>query len=281
MDTWKLLLAFLCLAADEGGEGGENVEVEEVVDEIVRQDNFDEGYDLEEIIDENPPAKRAEGDEGGRANDSVRKARERAQESERARIRLEAENRVLREMSRNGAERSVVQDEESRIKAQEDADLERAKASGDQNYYENMKWRVDSMRHNRQIERNASQALFRASDLTDKSSFERLGDSKDSFVRATFGRFSKRVEEIREMQMQRGQSPTDRMIIFDHLVGKALREGDIKRKTAKSTSSTASSEKTGRTAPRGASPAVRSDVAGRQRNTESEKRRARLRNIQL
>jgi superfamily II DNA/RNA helicase len=129
---------------------------------------------------------------------------------------------------------------------------------------EQERWQIHSNRVLRDNQRLAHQALMRAEDLNDRTSFE-------SKIAADphRARYRDRVEHALAEERRQGRNASREAIYF-HMLGKDIAEGKLKPK-AKAKAPAAD-------VPRGRTPAVRSNVSSGRGTTEHQKRIARLEN---
>lgn len=187
-------------------------------------------------------------------------AKREAKEAKEARERVErelAEQRVRAQPLRQPSE-------EDRIRAEEDKILNDASAD------ELSKWRVQSNRILRSNTSAAQFALAQAQDVSDKTSFTAVCMS-DPLAK----KYESRVEQELAQVRSRGQNAS-RESIYTYLLGKDVREGKLKKKSAASTSSTSGAGTPNSGVNRGKLPGARSDVragsGGLTRKQQLEKR---------
>ena len=240
----RLLLRYLTLGVEPGDEDPVEPETPPEEDAAGTGDAA-----LDDLIDaiEPEPSRRADPDD----NPIVREARERAAKAEREL----AEERAAR---RPAPTPDADYEREERMLAQ-------ARATGDENTISWTQFRVDQERRARRAEANSQQAMSRAADIEDRTSFDRLEITKP----AVYKRYAKRVEEARS---QYPNAP--RAAILRLLIGNDIMDGKVRPKQAKP----AEAPEPGRTVDRGRPPVARSDVRpGKGGMTDKEKRIERLR----
>jgi hypothetical protein len=196
-----------------------------------------------------------------RENAAIRDARKRAQDAEEARIRaeatLEAERRMRQPQAYSDDQRLYDQ-EEARLRADDATDLE--------------KWQIRSNRTLRANTQAANRALTSAADMQDKSAFDRLEISNPKVYKLYADKVEKALGEMRG----RGQD-APRLALLRFMIGNDVMEGKLKSGTGKKASTTTSETRS--TIDRGRSPGARSDVSGKGRMSEQEKRRERLKGV--
>lgn len=133
------------------------------------------------------------------------------------------------------------------------------------------KWQIRANRELRAGRSTAQAALMQAQDVNDRTAFTSisLGDPVAK-------KYEARVEkELADMRAKGQNAP--REAIYTYLLGKDMREGKFKKKSA---APAAGTEK--KTVDRGRTPGVRSDVSGRSgAMSEHEKRAKRLENVSI
>lgn len=215
--------------------------------------------DLDSLIDNvDPPAD--DPPKGGRENAAIRDARARAQVAEEARIRAEATLEAERRM-RQGA----APNEEQLLFEQEEAKLRNTDVS------ETEKWQIRSNRTLRANTRAANDALNTAADMRDRNEFDRLQVSNPKVHKLYDAKVEKALADMRA----KGQN-APRLALLRFMIGNDVMEGKLK-----STPKTAAANAKTSTVDRGKPPGARSDVAGKGKATERQKRVARLENVAL
>lgn len=130
----------------------------------------------------------------------------------------------------------------------------------------------DAARSGRNAERTANTALQEAREISDKTQFDRLEASKPGIYKKYAGRVEKAVADAKAA----GQPVPPRSVILRLMVGDDLMNGNIKAK-AKPTEAPATNK-----VDRGRAPGARTDVSSKnQATTEREKRKERLRGVQI
>lgn len=225
----------------------------------------DGGDALDDLIDDaDDPAKEASTDDPPeKPAPPSKRERELEQDLERERTRTrELETRYA------PPARSAADPEADR----EQAEIDAARKSGNWNE-ESIKWlerQHTVARSARAAERNSQSALAEARDISDKTRFDQMAVTKPGLHK----KFSADVERMYAEQKSRG-TPVSREVIFDLLIGRAVRTGDVKTKTKAAPAG-------GNKVDRGRTPGVRSDVNGKGGGkNEREARRERLRNMNI
>lgn len=206
-------------------------------------DPVDPIEDLEIDFVEDTPAPAARGTEADRL------ARLEAEVERRGRIRDE-------EMRRTPAAPAVdpeFQREEERLRAPDTTEMER--------------WQIQANRTLRQTQMEAQRARMEASDLMDRTRFESKFNSDPRRAK-----YADRVEEAIAQERAQGRSAS-RESVYYYMLGKDIADGKLKPK--------AKAKVPAAEVPRGRAPNARSDVASRRGNTEQDKRRARLENMNI
>lgn len=259
---WQLLMLYfrLGIVEGDGGEGaGEEGEGTEG-DGSEEEDETLPGGDLDSLLDAaETVVKDGEGGEKPRENAAIREARKRAQDAETARIRAEetlaAERRVSQARS--------TPNEEQRKWAEEEALLANSETDANTRYW------INANRQLRASTRASNEALTTASDIRDRTAFDRIAITNPKVHKAYETRVEAELEKLRAV----GQT-APRVALLTFLLGKDMLEGKLKPRKSKSADAT----RTSSTVDRGRTPGARSDVSARGRSNEQEKRRERLRN---
>jgi hypothetical protein len=190
-------------------------------------------------LPDDPPARTA-----SRRDDSAeRLARLEAEVERRGRMAAEAAARQPAPVD------TEYQREEERLRSTDLSDIER--------------WQIQANRTLRDTQRQANQALMQAQDMSDRARFESKIASEPRRAK-----YTDRVEEEIGKARARGQQAS-REDVYYWMLGKDIAEGKLKAKPK-----AASAPAVNRGKPAG----VRSDVQGRGRATEHDKRRSRLEN---
>jgi len=130
------------------------------------------------------------------------------------------------------------------------------------------RWQIESNRVIRANEMRSNQALAQAQDVSDKTTFGMLAIKSP----AVFKKYESLVDKrLTEMRARGFNAP--RAEILKNLIGEDMLEGKFKKAAKKDDTTT--------TAPRGKLPGARSDVSGKNAQTEHQKRAARLENVQI
>lgn len=131
------------------------------------------------------------------------------------------------------------------------------------------RWQIQANRTLRATQQEARRAMFQAQDMADRTQFQ-AGAATDP--RRT--KYADRVEQAVQQERAQGRNAS-REAVYYYMLGKDIAEGKLKAK-AKPKAPAAD-------VPRGRSPNAnaRADVQGRGRQSEHDKRRSRLENIQI
>ncbi|MGQ7939134.1 hypothetical protein [Paraburkholderia sp. D1E] len=180
----------------------------------------------------------------------------RASSSDDRLARLEAEverrGRLAAEATRNQPPQAdpELQREEERLRSADITDQER--------------WQINANRVLRDTQRQANQALFQAQDIADRTQFEAkiATDPRRD-------KYRDRVEQAVQEERRAGRHASRESVYF-YMLGKDIADGKLRPKAKAKTPAA--------DIPRGRAPNTRSDVQGRGRATEHDKRRARLEN---
>jgi hypothetical protein len=250
----KLLLAllrrFLTLGA---GEEGEEETAQEAADEGTGDDSLDDMLDSIE-----PTAKEAAPE--------PKRNREAELQAD-----LDRERQARRDLETRLAPARSAADPDADREERELADAEKAGWTADQIYW--MKRQHATARSARAAERTSQNALSEARDISDKTAFDRLEQTKP----ATFKRYADRVEAEYQKARAAGNN-VPRTVILKLMIGDDVMNGKVKSKSK----SAPAAEGTGRVVDRGRTPGARSDVNGKnQRISDRDARRERLRNMNI
>lgn len=241
---WMWLCAFLVLNAvepEQEEEIGIEEEQEEELDEELEQE--------EESESESEPRQSTK---PSRANAAIIEARRRAQEAEdRAKRAEDALNSTSRGAPQPSQEQQLFQQEDAKLRDPNTTDLE--------------KWQINSNRTLRQMQNDSRMALVQSQDLSDKTIFESRA-AKDPVI----AKYSDKVEKELVKLRSSGQN-APREAIAAMLIGRDVMAGNFKTKTAAKKPDVN----------RGKPVNARSDVNGKGRLTEQQKRAKRLEDIQL
>ena len=273
-NLWQLLMLYLVLGATpgegegdkgaggdaEGGEGsdagGEGAESSD--DDTLPGDDLDSLIETVEGDDKGPKDQ----DGKGRENAAIRDARKRAQDAEEARIRaeatLEAERR-MRSTQQPTEDQRLYEQEEARLKDSEVTDLE--------------KWQIRSNRTLRNVTQNANRTMAQAADLQDRSAFERLEITNPKVYKL----YAAKVEKAKADMNAKGQD-APRLALLRFLIGNDVMDGKLKSGTTRKAAAAAAAGET-RGVDRGRSPGARSDVSGKGRMSDADKRKERLKGV--
>jgi hypothetical protein len=192
------------------------------------------------------------------ADDAPVRAAPRRDDSGERLARLEAEVERRGRLAAEAAARQpapVDEDfrrEEERLRSPDTTEMER--------------WQIQANRTLRDTQRQAQQALMQAQDMADRTRFESKIASEPRRAK-----YTDRVEEEVGKARQRGQNAS-REDVYYWMLGKDIAEGKLKPKAK--TSSTPNVN-------RGKPANVPSDVQGRGRTTDHDKRRSRLENLNI
>lgn len=254
---WLRFLQLLAIEG-EGGEGeaegaageaeGEGEAAETTLDDFLDETETKLGGKPKGDEDESPAEKRA------------REASERAEAAERRAADAERRARDL-ETSRpapTGADPEYQREE---------AMLADARSKNQDTTW--LQWKIDIERGNRGLRLDVQRERALAADARDAAQFERIESTHPKL----FSKYRDRVEQWRQESAKNGQQPAPRLAILDLLIGNDMRNGKLKVKTKTRTTETVDK----RLVDRGATPRARSDVDRKQRLTDAEKRRERLR----
>jgi hypothetical protein len=278
MKLWQMLVLYLALGivdgekaggdgGDGGGEGddagaggGDGGDAGEAGGEGDLPDD-----DLDSLIETVEKGGGEEGEKaGGRENEAIRAARKRAQKAEEARIRAEATletERRMRTPPQASEDQRLFEAEEARLRDTEVPDIE--------------KWQIRSNRTLRANTQAANRAMSTAADMQDQSAFARLEISNPK----VFKLYSTKVEKALADMRAKGQD-APRLALLRFLIGNDVIEGNLKSSTGKkAAAATAGKQAAG--VDRGRSPGARSDVSGKGKTSEHDKRKERLRNVPI
>jgi hypothetical protein len=267
---WQMLLLYLVLGIVDGekagGEGGESGGEGDDAGAAGDAEGGDADTDLpDDDLDSLIETVEGGGDKagekaGGRENEAIRSARKRAQDAEEARIRaeatLEAERR-MRTTPQESDDQRLYQAEEARLRDPEVPDIE--------------KWQIKSNRTLRANTLASNRAMSTAADMQDQSAFNRLEISNPKVFKLYSGKVEKALADMRA----RGQD-APRLALLRFLIGNDVIEGNLKSGTSKKAAAATELNKSAGV-DRGRSPGARSDVSGRGKMSEHEKRKERLR----
>jgi len=261
---WQLLMLYLKLgiAGDDDPPADDAPPDETPPDETPPDDDAPpDDDDLDSLIEtvEKPDGEQPK---GGRENAAIRDARKRAQDAEEARIRAEATLETERRMRQNAQpseDQRQWEAEEARLRDAETSDQE--------------KWQIRSNRTIRQSAFNAHQALSTAADMRDATEFDRLATTNPK----VYDRYKDRVEKLRGEWAAKNVFPP-RKELLKMLLGEDILNGKVKS-GPKAKAKTVAEERTG--VDRGRTPGARSDVSGKGRMSEHEKRAQRLKDVHL
>lgn len=255
----KLLMLYLVL----GVEGEEETETEETPTEETTEDEAtgteetttdetETADDLESLVetDDEPVTTKS------RENSAIRDARRRAQEAEEARIRaeatLEAERRVRTQQP--SQDQVLFEQEEARLRDPEVSEQE--------------KWQIKSNRVLRDNTRASQQALTTAADMRDSAEFDRLATTKPK----VYAKYKDRVEKLLSDARGQGQN-YPRMVLLKLAMGDDLVNGKLQSTPRKKSADTVID--------RSKPASARSDVGGKGKLTEHQKREKRLENVHI
>lgn len=242
---WMWLCAFLVLNAVDP-EQEEEIEIEEE-----QEEELEEELEQEEEEEESESEPR-QSTKPSRANTAIIEARRRAQEAEdRAKRAEEALNNASRGAPQPSQEQQLFQQEEAKLKDPNTTDLE--------------KWQINSNRTLRQMQNDSRMALIQSQDLSDKTIFESRA-AKDPVI----AKYSDKVEKELIKLRSSGQN-APREAIAAMLIGRDVMAGNFKSKAVAKKPDVN----------RGKPVNARSDVNGKGRLTEQQKRAKRLEDIQL
>lgn len=182
-----------------------------------------------------------------------------------------ATERAERQKDRERAERAERERDEARAAAprQQHADPlveEEERVLKDPQATELQKWQVNANREIRAGRAAGQTALAQAQDIADKTSFGQLAVKNP----ALFKRYESRVEAEYEKTRVAGR-PAPREAIMKFLIGQDAMEGKLTKKVPPKQDANPNLN-------RGRMPGARSDVAGKNPQSDREKRRARLEN---
>ena len=193
-----------------------------------------------------------------RAQKEIVSLRERAQRAEEQHRTAMAEL----EAARRAPQAAAQPTEDQRIWQQEEEVLRNPEATDWQKYA------VSAARSSRAANLNSQNALQRAEDLADRSSFNQLKITKPK----TFEKYEPRVEKmLTDLRARGSNAPREKLLAI--LLGEDMLAGNLKTTEGKST-------KTG--GARRAPPSARSDVSSSgSRMSDAEKRAKRLENVRI
>jgi hypothetical protein len=223
---------------------------------------LDDLLDLEESIPASRAATTTEEDEDPkvalqREREERRREKEELERERRARIDAETRAAAARPPAQTTAD-PEWDAEETRLRDTTISELER--------------WQIQSNRAIRGSNRAAQSAYFQAQDLADKTSFDRLAHTMPKL----YNRYQSRVEAAVADMRSKGQN-APREAVLRLFIGDDMVKGLIKPKTKAKAAAT----ETTTTVDRGRTPGARSDVRAKSGNSEREKRRARLENVNI
>jgi hypothetical protein len=238
-----ILLAFLRPAVEGEGEGNQNPDPNADADADA---DPDPGSDADPDPDPDADPEPTPEEKLAAAQEETRKERERAEKFEREAAELRVRH---------------APPPPTDIEAQENARLADPKTTDIE------KWQIQANRTLRANTSASQLALAQAQDVSDKTTFSTVMLS-DPVAK----RYEARVEEELAKVRQKGGNAA-REAIYTYLLGKDMREGKFKKK--------ASTTDPNKGVPRGKTPGARSDVPAKGTQTERDKRRARLENVQI
>ncbi len=239
-------------AADAGAQGGDEGGLDDLG-----------GGDLESLIEageatlpDDKAAKKREADELARE----REARIRAEVERDTERRLRAESG---HRAQPNAEQAIFEEEQRRLADPATTEIE--------------KWQIQSNRTLRANTQASNRAMTEAADMRDQAQFDRLAITHPKVHKA----YAERVEsELQKMRAQGQNAPRAALLRF--ILGNDMIEGKLKGKTARKPAAAAADAGARPSGvSRGKPPGARSDVSAKQRQTEREKREARLANVQI
>lgn len=213
--------------------------------------------DDDPVLDDDPPEGDPPADDPAArlAAELATEKTERAKDKERAE-RFEREAADLRVRHAKPPTNSEWDEEEAILK--------------DPKSTEQQRWTVGANRQLRANTHLAQSSMAQAADVNDRTAFSSVCIA-DSLAK----KYEKRVEDELVRIRSQGQNAS-REAIYTFLLGKDMRDGKYRKKSAATTTADT------KTAPRGKTPGVRSDVQGRGASlTEREKRIQRLENVQI
>jgi len=218
------------------------------------QSELDLNLELSSAEDEGPDATDPK-KELSAAQAAAKAERERADRYERelTEARRHSESRFA---AQRPQEDDTTREENARLSDPKTTDLE--------------KWQINANRELRRGRSDSQMALAQAHDVADKTTFANLAVTSPALHK----RYAARVEEQLAAMRAKGYN-APRETILDNMIGKDAREGKLTKKAKPSAS--ASTE----TVTRGKLPGVRSDVSGRGKMTEHQKREQRLLNVAI
>ncbi|AXF07310.1 hypothetical protein CUJ91_04770 [Paraburkholderia graminis] len=234
-------LLFPGVGDDDGAASDDAGDTGALIDESADDSGL---ADLEFDLVEDTPAASARG------NEADRLARLEAEVERRGRLRDEEMRRVSQTAPPVDPE---FQREEERLRAADTSEMER--------------WQIQANRALRQTQLEAQRARMEASDLMDRTRFESKFNSDPRRAK-----YADRVEEAIAQERAQGRSAS-RESVYYYMLGKDIADGKLKPK--------AKAKVPAAEVPRGRAPNARSDVSSRRGNTEQDKRRARLENMNI
>ena len=257
---WLLVFGYLFLAV-----GGDDTDAPEVVD--APEDEAEAPEDDSDETEQDAGDSDADGDEPekpaarsiSRAQQAIIDARRRAQEAEKRAERAEREAAEARQRA-NPPQPSADQ----RLYEQEETVLR------DPNSTEMQRWYVNSNRTLRQTQQEAAAARLQSADLADRAEF-RMKAADDPRIK----QYAERVEtELAKMRAQGQSAP--REAIYTFLLGQDVRNGKVIKTAAAGKPKGALPDRE-----RGKPAGVKSDVSGKNRQSERDKLRKRLDGINI
>lgn len=192
----------------------------------------------------------------GEPNAELEAAKREAAEAKERATKFEREALELRVRHAPPAPNDLEAQENARLADPKTTDLE--------------KWQINSNRAIRQNTSASQAALMQAQDVADRTAFATVAMA-DPLAK----KYETRVEEELVKARQRGQFPR-REDIYTYMLGRDMREGKFKKKAAP-----ANPADPQKGVNRGKLPGARSDVPVKGQQTERDKRRARLENVQI
>ena len=268
MNLLLLLLAYLTLGATGGaGAGGEGADAEGGAGGPGEDDPnaASDEETLDDLIELAEGAGDAAAAPDPKESAALKEARRRTQETENQ-LNQERAARQAAEARAAPAQRFVDPDFE-----REEQELAAARTSGQTpEQLSWLAWKIDGNRKIRDTQRASFGALAQAQDLQDRTAFERLEITQPKF----FKRYAARVEAAMNEMRARGQN-APRLAVLRLLIGDDIMNGTIKPKPRAAAAPVAGGVDRGRT------PNARSDVGAKGKQSEHDKRIARLENQRI
>ena len=257
---WMLYLVLGIAGEDDPEPDDETLDGDTPPDDAPPDDELP-ADDLDSLIETVEADDKIKPKETGRENEAIRTARKRAQEAEEARIRAEATldaERRMRAPPQASEDQRLWQAEEAKLGDTEASDLE--------------KWQIRSNRTLRANTQATNRAMATANDMQDRTAFDRLQISNPKVYKLYQDKVEKALGDMRS----KGQD-APRLALLRFMIGNDVMEGKLKSGTRKKADTATGETKSG--IDRGRSPGARSDVSGKGKMTDHQKRAERLKGV--